>query len=77
MDGAYDQGPTCDVLAERFGPIVKVTIPPPKNAALSPNATQHPTIRYCHISGIQAHGRMAWQKTSSYNQLSRIEIRLG
>ena len=76
-DRAYDGGPTCDVLAERFGSKIEVKIPPPKNAALSPNAAQHPTVRDRHIVEIQAHGRMAWQKTSGYNQRSRIETLMG
>ena len=76
-DGAYDGGPTCDLLAERFGSTIEVTIPPPKNATLSRNAAQHLTVRDCHIAGIQAHGRMAWQKASGYNQRSRIETQMG
>jgi hypothetical protein len=76
-DGAYDGGPTCDLLAERFGSMIEVTIPPPKNATLSPSATQNPTVRDCHIAGILAYGRMAWQKTSGYNQRSRIETQMG
>ncbi len=76
-DGAYDGGPTCDVLAERFGSMIKVTIPPPKNAALSPNAAQYPTVRDHHIAEISTHGRMVWQRTSGYNQRSRIETLMG
>lgn len=72
-DGAYDGGPTCDILAERLGPMNEVTIPPPKNAVLSPNAVQYPTARDHHIAEIRTHGRMVWQKTSGYNQRSRIE----
>lgn len=76
-DGAYDGRPTYDVLAKRFGSMIEVTIPPPRNAALSPNAAQHPTVRDRHIAEIQAHGRMAWQKTSGYNQRSRGETLMG
>ena len=76
-DGAYDGGSTCDLLAARFGSMIEVTIPPPKNAVLSPNASQYPTVRERHITGIDAQGRMAWQKTTGYNQRSRIETQMG
>lgn len=58
-DGAYDGEPTSDLLAARFGPMIEVTIPPPKNAILSPNAAHNPTARDCHIADIAIHGRMA------------------
>ena len=76
-DGAYDGSSTRDLLAERFGSTIEVTIPPPKNAALSLDAAQHPTVCDRHIVEIQVHGRMAWQKTSGYNQRSRIETLMG
>jgi hypothetical protein len=72
-DGAYDGEPTVEALSERFGATIKVTIPPPKNAILSPDAAQNPSIRDRHIADITAHGCMAWQKSSCYNQRSRIE----
>jgi hypothetical protein len=72
-DGAYDGEPTVEALSERFGATIKVTIPPPKNAILSPDAAQNPSIRDRHIADITAHGCMAWQKSSGYNQRSRIE----
>ena len=75
-DGAYDGGPTGDLLAERFGSVIEVTIPPPKNATFSPTAAWDPTVRDRHIAEIQPHGRMAWQKTSGYNQRSRIETQM-
>jgi hypothetical protein len=67
-DGAYDGEPTIDLLTERFGSAIKVTIPPPKNAVLSPNATQSQSTRDCHIADIAARGRMAWQTSSGHNQ---------
>ena len=76
-DGAYDGEPISDLLAARFGPMIEVTIPPPKNAILSPNAAKDPTARDCHIAEIAARGRMAWQKTSGYNQRSRGETVMG
>ena len=76
-DGAYDGGPTRDLLAARFGSMIEVTIPPPKNATLSANSAQNTTVRDRHIGEIAAHGRMAWQKNSGYNQRSRIETQMG
>lgn len=75
-DGVYDGGPTSDLLATRFGSTIDVTIPPPKTAVLSPNAAHYPTIRDIHIAEIKTYGRMVWQKTSGYNQRSRIETQM-
>jgi len=72
-DGAYDGEPTSDLLAARFGSTIEVTIPPPRNAILSPNAAQNLRARDCHIADITACGRMAWQKATGYNQRSRGE----
>nr|WP_245736350.1 hypothetical protein [Roseovarius lutimaris] len=44
---------------------------------LSPNAAQNPTARDRVIAPINVHGRMAWQKTSGYNQRSRGETHMG
>jgi hypothetical protein len=76
-DGAYDGEPTSDLLAARFGTMIEVTIPPPKNAILSPNAAKDPTARDRHIAEIAARGRMAWQKATGYNQRSRGETLMG
>jgi hypothetical protein len=76
-DGAYDGEPISDVLAARFGSMIEVIIPPPKNAILSPNAAKDPTARDCHIAVIAARGRMAWQKATDYNQRSRGETLMG
>lgn len=57
--------------------LYKVTIPSPNNAILSPDAAQNPSTRYEHITEIEAHGRMAWQTASGYNQRSRIETQIG
>ena len=54
-----------------FESMIKVMIPPLKTAIFSLNAALHPTVHDCHIAEIQAHGCMAWQKTSGYNQRSR------
>ena len=76
-DGAYDGEPIRAVLTERFGASIKVTIPPPKNAVLRPDAARNPSLRDRHIADIAAHGRMAWQTSSGYNQRSRIETQIG
>jgi hypothetical protein len=76
-DGAYDGEPTIKALTHRFGASIEVTIPPPKNAILSPDAAQNPSLRDRQIAEIEAHGRITWQKSSSYNQRSRIETQMG
>jgi hypothetical protein len=76
-DGAYDGEPTCAALTERFGLAIKVAVPPRKNAVLSPDAAPNPSIRDHHIADIAAHGRLAWQKASGYNQRSRGETLMG
>jgi len=76
-DGAYDGEPTVKALTQRFGSAIKVTIPPPKNAALSPDAAHNPSMRDRHIAEIQAHGRIAWQTSSGYDQRSRGETLMG
>ena len=57
--------------------MIEVTILPPKNAVLSPNAAKDPTARDSHIANIAAHGRMAWQNASGYNQRGRGETLMG
>jgi len=76
-DGAYDGTSTSGLLKARFGETVEIIIPPPKNATLSPQSSQDPTLRDRHISEIQVRGRMAWQASSGYNQRSRIETQIG
>ena len=76
-DGAYDGNSTRNLLVERFGTMIEIAIPPPKNATLSPNVALHPTARDRVIAQIKAHGRIAWQKTSGYNQRSRGETQMG
>ena len=66
-----------NVLAARFGLMIEVTIPPPKNAILSPYAAKDPTARDCHVAEIAARGRMAWQNATGYNQRSRGETLMG
>ncbi|MFG6518696.1 IS5 family transposase [Sulfitobacter sp. 1A13496] len=76
-DGAYDGEPTSDLLAARFGSTIKVTILPPRNAIPSPRVAYNPTTRDRDIAQFKARGRMAWQKSSGYNQRSRGETQMG
>ncbi len=76
-DGAYDGGPTRDLLRTRFGEIVEVVIPPPKTAVPSPQSGLPPSVRDRHIAEIQTKGRLAWQKSTGYNQRSRVETQMG
>lgn len=64
-DGAYDGDPTSDLLMDRFGVGVEIIIPPPKTAALSPDANGNPTLRDQRIAAIATGGRMAWQVISA------------
>ena len=76
-DGAYDGSPTRDLLETRLGEIVEVIIPPPKTAVQSPQSALNPSARDRHIAEIETRGRMAWQKSTGYNQRSRIETQMG
>ncbi len=76
-DGAYDGAPTRNLLKARFGGVVEVIIPPPKNAIPSPQLVHDPSLRDRHIVAIQTHGRLAWQSSSGYNQRSRAEAQMG
>ncbi|MEP2473260.1 MAG: hypothetical protein ABJH45_17145 [Paracoccaceae bacterium] len=57
--------------------MIKVTVPPPGNATLSPNVAENPMARDCRIAVIATRGRMAWQKATGYNQRSRVETLMG
>lgn len=76
-DGAYDGAPTRDLLKTRFGEIVEVVIPPPKTAVPSPQSGQPSSVRDRHIAEIKTNGWMAWQKSTGYNQRSRVETQMG
>jgi hypothetical protein len=76
-DGTYDGSPTRDLLAARLGEVVEVIVPPPRTAVRSPKSSHNPTVRDCHIAEIEARGRMAWQKSTGYNQRSRVESQIG
>jgi hypothetical protein len=56
---------------------VEVIIPPPKTKVQSPQSAEGPSVRDRHIAEIETKGRMAWQKSTGYNQRSRIETQMG
>lgn len=76
-DGAYDGSPTRDLLATRLGASVEVIIPPPRTAVQSPQSALNPSTRDRHIAEIETNGRTAWQKSTGYNQRSRVETQMG
>ena len=74
-DGAYDGDPVRRVV-NTHSPGARFIAPPRKGAILSPTAATAPTQRDCDIQHIDRHGRMAWQKASTYNQRSRVEAEM-
>ncbi|MBX5212429.1 IS5 family transposase [Rhizobium sp. NZLR11] len=76
-DGAYDGVQTRNLLAARLADNPDVIIPPPKNAVANSDAAVKPTVRDRHIAEIALRGRLAWQKSTGYNQRTRIETQMG
>jgi hypothetical protein len=66
-DGAYDGKPVYDCVeghdSDGEG---RVTVPPRKNATLSPTACSKPTQRDSHVDYIGEHGRQAWECRVGY-----------
>jgi hypothetical protein len=50
---------------------------PPTTAVASPQSVLVPTVRDRHIAEIRTKGRMAGQKSTGYNQRSRVETQMG
>lgn len=75
-DGAYDRTSVYAAVQERH-PGAGVVVPPRCDAVLSDTADTAPTPRDRHIQTIAETGRMAWQKTSGYNQRAKVEGRIG
>jgi Transposase DDE domain len=71
-DGMYDQEPVYAAV-EEHSPGVRVTIPPRKDAVLSPTGRTSPTQRDQHISVIESEGRFAWKRMSGYYAQSHAE----
>ncbi len=57
-DGAYDGSSTRDLFVERFGAMIEIAIPPPKNATFSPNGAASDGTRpsYCADQGSRTDG---------------------
>ena len=68
-DGAYDGEVVYDTVATRH-PDAEIIIPP--RATAVPNETTV-TQRDWHITTIEKHGRMGWQRRSGYNRRSLVE----
>jgi hypothetical protein len=75
--GAYDGAPTRDLLAQRFGEIMEVIVPPSKTAVPSPQSVPAPSVRDRHIAEIETKGWMEWQKSTGHNKRSRVETQMG
>lgn len=77
-DGAYDGGPSYEVVAaRRADPPPDVVIPPRTTAVPSKTSANQPTQRDRHIQLIAEKGRMAWQKTTGYGRRSLVETAIG
>ncbi|WP_229598027.1 IS5 family transposase [Roseibium aggregatum] len=75
-DGAYDGTATRNEITQRFAD-VEILIRPPKTAVAGPEAEINPTARDLDVLAIKAHGRMAWQKSTGYDQRARVETQMG
>src|SRR5690606_9847234 len=76
-DGVYDRAPSRDLLKTRLGENAEVIIPPPRTAVPSLQSALAPSVRDRHIAEINTCGRLAWQKSTGYNQRSRGETLMG
>lgn len=74
-DGAYDGGPTYE-LVTRHSAGVAVVIPPRANALEWPGS-HPPGQRDRHIAAINADGRMKWQAATGYGKRSLVETAIG
>lgn len=71
-DGGYDRTDVYEAVAARH-PAAEVIAPPRSDAVLSATAATAPTPRDRHIHAIAETGRMAWQRTSGYNERAKVE----
>jgi hypothetical protein len=70
-DGAYDGEVVYDAVANR-DPAAEIIIPP-RATAVPNQTTAIMTQRDRHITTIEKHGRMGWQRRSGYNRRSLVE----
>ena len=75
-DGAYDRSAVYASVHERH-PKAAVVVPPRADAVLSDTTETAPTRRDRHIQAIAETGRMAWQRSSGYNQRAKVEGQIG
>ena len=75
-DGGYDQDRVYAGVAERY-PEAAIVVPPRATAVPSDTAETAPTQRDRHLQHIAEHGRMAWQRASSYTTRARAEAAIG
>jgi hypothetical protein len=75
-DSAYDEMPTCDVVAG-YGEDICVIIPPHVTAVPSAEAAYNPSQRDQHILSVAAQGRLGWQKKADYGQRALVETATG
>ena len=75
-DGAYDRTAVYTAMDERH-PEAAVIAPPRVGAVASDTAESAPTRRDRHIRTIAETGRMAWQRSTGYNQRARVEGQIG
>lgn len=75
-DGAYDRSGVYARVQERH-PEAAVVVPPRGDAVPSDTAETAPTQRDRHIQVIAGTGRMAWQRSSGYNQRAKFEGQIG
>jgi hypothetical protein len=68
-DGAYDGEAVYDAVAERH-PSATIIIPP---RATSVAGETTATQRDRHLTMIDEHGRVGWQRRSGYNRRSLVE----
>ena len=71
-DGAYDRSAVLDAVLSR-NTRANFIVPPCKGAVPGPTATISPTQRDRRVLWVDEHGRMNWQKASSYNRRSKVE----
>ncbi|WP_377806495.1 hypothetical protein [Azospirillum sp. A29] len=75
-DGAYDRSAVYATMHERH-PEAAVAAPPRVDAVLSDTASTVPTQRDHRIQVVAETERMAWQRSSGYNQRAKVEGQIG
>jgi hypothetical protein len=71
-DGMYDKEPVYAAVAQH-SPGARVLIPPRKDAVLSPTVATSPSQRAQHLLAIESESRLAWERTSGYDDQTYVE----